>query len=129
MIGLIWRIQMDKIKLAHDWAMKYGSPESFILTVDKAWKYADAMQAEADKRNIEAKNTDISEFQIDWSQAPEWAEWWAVGKDAIAVWFDGKPTTSNGYLAFGYALQCDVAPQFNYKGNWKDSLHKRPDSK
>ena len=44
---------MDKMKLAHDWAMKYESSESLKLTMDKAWKYADAMQAEAVAGEIE----------------------------------------------------------------------------
>lgn len=50
MIVLNWRITMDKLTMAHDWAMKHGSPDNFKLTVDEAWEYADAMQAEADKR-------------------------------------------------------------------------------
>lgn len=41
---------MDKLTMAHDWAMKHGSPDNFKLTVDEAWEYADAMQAEANKR-------------------------------------------------------------------------------
>ena len=44
---------MGKLKMAHDWAMKYGSSESLKLTMDKAWKYADAMQAEAVADEIE----------------------------------------------------------------------------
>ena len=125
---------MGKLKMAHELlvsALKGGTHlgSDHVGTAQYFFDLADAMQVEADKRNFEAKNTNIGEFQIDWSQAPEWAEWWAVGKDTFAVWFDGEPSTSNGYLALGYALQCDTAPQFNYKGNWKDSLHKRPDIK
>lgn len=39
--------------MAHDWVMKYGKVDSNYNrenTVQLAWEYADAMQAEADKR-------------------------------------------------------------------------------
>ena len=41
---------MDKLTLAHDWAMKHGSAMTHKTVID-AWAYADAMQAEAEKRN------------------------------------------------------------------------------
>lgn len=46
---------MDKFKVAHDYAMKcVGNPNSALETINQivafAWAYADAMQAEADKR-------------------------------------------------------------------------------
>lgn len=42
---------MDKLKMAHDWYLKHSESASFMYTeVDQAWQYADAMQAEADKR-------------------------------------------------------------------------------
>lgn len=45
---------LDKVKVAHEWVMKYGKVDSNYNrenTVQLAWEYADAMQAEADKRN------------------------------------------------------------------------------
>ena len=42
-----------------------------VWTAQYFFDLADAMQVEADKRNIEAKNINIGEFQIDWNQAPE----------------------------------------------------------
>lgn len=44
---------MDKLKLAHDWAMKSFVVNGFKDEEERsvhAWKYADAMQAEAEKR-------------------------------------------------------------------------------
>ena len=44
---------MDKLKLAHDWAMKSFLTDGFKDEVERAvhaWQYADAMQAEAEKR-------------------------------------------------------------------------------
>jgi hypothetical protein len=47
---------MDKMQMAHDFAMKLvGNPNTPLKTmesiVDASWEYADAMQAEADKRS------------------------------------------------------------------------------
>ena len=47
----------DKAKMAHDFAMKLvGNPNTPLKTmesiVDVSWEYADAMQAEADKREV-----------------------------------------------------------------------------
>lgn len=67
------------------------------------------------------------EWQPYWSQAPEWVKYWAIDKDFIANWFDGKPSMDSGYLSFGESIQCDVAPSFNYQGDWRDSLRKRPE--
>ena len=141
-----------KLELAHEFMMKKMETE----TIDNhwelfysSWRYADAMQAEADKRNkaesqekrkqmrelLNACNTFIEkegqhfddvEWQPDWSQAPDWANWWALDKDFIANWFDGKPSVDSGYLSFGEAIQCDLSPSFNYQGAWQDSLRKRP---
>ena len=41
---------MDKLKMAHDWAIKNGS-DLIYKTVEEAWSYADAMQAEEGKRS------------------------------------------------------------------------------
>lgn len=52
--------------MAHDFAMKcVGNPNVSLITiediVEKAWQYADAMQAEADKR-AEQKRKEIREM-------------------------------------------------------------------
>ena len=142
---------MDKMKLAHDWAMKYGSPESFKLTVDKAWKYADAMQAEADKRSISlTKDKDgnclhfhhefghercmdcgasLEEWQPDWSQVPSNMNYFAVGANGDGWFYEGQPTMGRcSWFVRGNNDNCKT-PNNSYKGNWKDSLRKRPGSK
>ena len=139
---------LDKAKMAHDWAMKYGKVDSNYNrenTVQLAWKYADAMQAEADKRAeqkrkeiremLNADNTFIEkegqhfddvEWQPDWSQAPSWANWWAVDLDlAQAHWYGAEPTI-NTITWRRRTRTCKQAPSFNYQGNWQDSLRKRP---
>jgi len=130
---------LDKAKMAHEWAMKYGKVDSIYNreeTVKLAWGYADAMQAEADKRlKTDVGNTDASEWQPDWSQAPDWANWWAMdGFSKKANWYIDKP-----YLDDDYEIESEwnidlktntetymCAPSFNYQGNWQDSLRKRP---
>ena len=87
---------MNKLQMAHEYAMKHvqeGFDINYDVLVVEAWKYADAMQAEADKREkeesekkradiremLKANNTfveregqhfDDVEWQPDWSQAP-----------------------------------------------------------
>ena len=138
---------MNKLDMAHDFAMKLvGNPATPLKTmesiVDVSWKYADAMQAEADKRehkhmflnggpcicgvtmqDVANKPIDMDnwmeirseeEWQPDWSQA--------TAKDIIAwdMMMDGQARwiASDG----GYYL----APSFGYTGDWSDSLRKRP---
>ena len=43
-----------KLEMAHDWMMKHDDGSMSVeVVVFKAWKYAEAMQAEADKRENE----------------------------------------------------------------------------
>ena len=105
-----------KLEMAHDWMMKHddGSMSAEVI-VFKAWQYADAMQAEADKRDkeeasqkrkairemINADNTflekegqhfDDMEWQPDWSQAPDDATAWEYLGHNSARWH----TTTKG---------------------------------
>ena len=136
--------------MAHDWMMKHDDGSMSVeVVVFKAWKYAEAMQAEADKREpsgfpnvlrgacgeIVAVKVDDKEWQPDWSQAPEWADWWAMdGFSEKANWYIDKP-----YLDDDSKVESEwnidsranaktyiQAPSFNYQGNWQDSLRKRP---
>ena len=143
---------LDKAKMAHEWAMKHGKSDTIgdrLNMVRYAWGYADAMQAEADKREkeesekkradiremLKANNTfveregqhfDDVEWQPDWSQAPSWANWWAVDLDlAQAHWYGAEPTI-NTITWRRRTRTCKQAPSFNYQGNWQDSLRKRP---
>ena len=135
---------MNKLQMAHEFMMKKMETE----TIDNhwelfysSWRYADAMQAEADKRKPIPKLPALQqtfidgveqpryapscdEWQPDWSQAPEWADWWAIDKDLVSFWHEDKPKFDE--VEF---YQCGVlcnAPSFNYQGNWQDSLRKRP---
>lgn len=166
---------MDKMKLAHEMALEImkARPELMAWQIaDRAWKYADAMQAEAEKRNKaeaakqsaevhdligkahfhycengacvhcgksektiddemwrrveEARAVDQEEWQPDWNQAPEWANWWAMDADGDCYWFENKPEMmSVTWLPFN-ASEVGEALSFGYTGNWQDSLRERP---
>lgn len=133
----------EKTKLAHKYLLRFSG-----TTVADAWQYADAMEAEAEKRiKAEAKekreavrkllnddgtflekegqhfedlnSTDSIqlEWQPDWSIAPENAEEWSVERGGV----DARWTCYGGGDKYYVS-----APLFNYRGNWKDSLRKRP---
>lgn len=143
---------MDKLKLAHDYAIALINSDcemQFDKFIQLCWNYADAMQAEADKRNkaeaeqkrkeireiLNDANTfieregqhfdDVEEWQPDWGQAPNNAKYWAMDKDGSANFFKNKPEITNGNgWDFGGVMQSNN--NHSYQGNWKDSLRERP---
>ena len=97
---------MNKLKLAHDWAMQSIDTGYVCETetlVSEAWKYADAMQAEAEKREDKTRPEVLKEeWQPDWSQAPDDATAWEYLGYGSARW---HTTTKGMYRAadlFGY---------------------------
>ena len=111
---------MNKLKLAHDWAMKHiqeGWDINYDVLVVEAWQYADAMQAEAEKRKPSGLPEALrEEWQPDWSQAPEWAKWWAIREDSnTALWCINKPTVTDDCL-FSHG-GCSPAPSFGFNGS------------
>ena len=106
---------LDKAKLAHDYAVKYfevalkdnaDSDFNFKHVSLIAWEYADAMQAEADKRkpkgvpkalqqtfvnDVEQPRYAPQVFKIDWSLAPSDSKYWAVDENGEANWYQKKP--------------------------------------
>lgn len=91
-----------------------------------AYEIADAMQAESDKRK--PKGLPEVLFEPDWSQAPKWARWWYSTSDKKFQWCSNKPYQDgcNWFVNCGAIYTLDVAPSFNYQGDWKNSLRKRP---
>ena len=61
--------------------------------------------------------------QPDWSQAPEWAEWWAIDKDGTAKWFGTKPEM---WGAIGWICDHITAVDRYTKHPWQSSLQRRP---
>ena len=106
-----------KLELAHEYAMQHTDEQNPKLSVERAWQYADAMYAELEKRKDTSRPDVLNDFDVDWSQAPDDALTWAISPLGIASWAlykDGVPYGSTH------------APSFNYTGNWRDSLRKRP---
>ena len=94
---------------------------NYQLLAEESYLYADAMQAESDKRKPKGLPEVLQdEFNIDWSQAPDNAIAWKMNKYKYCMWLQehNNPAQSLIWL-------CD-APSFNYQGDWKDSLRKRP---
>ena len=141
--------------MAHDWAMKHGDKCYPNLTAEQAWEYADAMFAEFEKREKEeaakkrveiqkllnANNTfveregqhfDDVEWQPDWSQAPDWANYYAIDKNTDnAHWYCEEPFIQEDASEFNIigdiSLNYSKAPNFGYQGDWRDSLRMRPE--
>ena len=120
---------MDKMKLAHEYALEMAKQGIPLKSCNElGWKYADAMQAEADKRNkteAEQKRKEIREmlnapntfveregqhfddvnWQPDWSQAPNDATHYVIFADGLAYWYKSEK------------LECfDIAPSFGIVG-------------
>lgn len=108
---------MDKLKLAHEFAMKIigiGATNKTAEIIRLGWEYADAMQAEAEKRKPSGLPEALCE--VDWRVAPEWAKYWAVREDSdTALWCINKPTvTGDCFLSHG---GCSPAPSFGLTGS------------
>lgn len=72
----------------------------------------------------------LKEWQPDWSQAPHGFDWWAMDECGTCTWFKEKPSIggflfTDEFIGGGDNGAVD-APSFNYSGNWRDSLRKRP---
>ena len=141
---------MDKLKMAHEYAIALINSDcemQFDKFIRLCWNYADAMQAEADKREpsgfpnvlrgacgeIVAVKVDDKEWQPDWSQAPYWANWWAMDEDRKCHWFSKEPWSHNGASEWvlennGEGLNNIYSPSIHcgYIGDWRNSLRKRP---
>lgn len=70
------------------------------------------------------------EPQIDWSEAPHWANWWAIG-EFKSEWYQDEPFRLIDYAAGIWSShgRTESAPSFNYTGDWEQSLRQRPTRK
>ena len=95
---------MDKLKLAHDWAMKSFLNHGFKDEAERAahaWQYADAMQAEAKER--EPSGLPEALCEVDWSQAPRGAAaYMKLSAWDIGVWIDDLGFQINDAPTFGF---------------------------
>lgn len=62
----------------------------------------------------------------DWSEAPEWAQWFAIDEDGEGFWSDYLPTRSRDYwMPVPTESKCSFAGTFD-ASNWEDSIQQRP---
>ena len=98
---------MDKLQMAHEYFMKHGRDGSWMeFDVASAWQYADAMQAEADKRVNKERPKVLFEpkCEVDWRVAPKDAIGWMIF-DGVSTWLG-----ASGYLI-------EDAPSFGFTGS------------
>lgn len=92
---------------------------------------AEAMLDEHSKRQDKSRPEAINDFKVDWSQAPDWANWWAMDCNGYAYWHScsDMPFTSDEIFEIPNPQgHTSDAPLFNYQGDWKKSLRKRPEA-
>lgn len=123
-----------KLEMAHEYAIALINSDcemQFDKFIQLCWNYADAMQAEADKRKpsefpnvlrgacgeIVAVKVDDKEWQPDWSQSPKNTTHWGMELGS-AYWL--KDEGDHLFYKIG------EAPSFGYTGDWRNSLRKRP---
>lgn len=128
-------VEMNKLESAQRFAeimlehlYRNGSTIDSKEISEKAFILADAMQSEADKRQANttiASHVESNEWQPDWSQAPKGFNRFVVGSDGGYGFFTNMEPKLQGTFWFvgsdGIAIK-----DHGYKGNWQDSLRKRP---
>lgn len=97
---------MDKLKMAHEYALvrlTCSNPKTLDEIISLSWYYADAMQAEVDKR-VSKERPDVL-CEVNWRVAPCWAEEWIM-RDGVAKW--ECETHANSW---------ELAPSFGFTGS------------
>lgn len=122
-----------KLELAHDWAMRnYGQFNTEKDLAKFAWKYADAMYEELEKRESKERPAIIAgvvapaehyyngkkfdslkdaceyameQWQPDWSQAPDGFNWFAVDKNGLGYFYSYKPKYDDEH-DYWYDVDC-----------------------
>lgn len=63
----------------------------------------------------------------DWTQAPEWAQWWAVDNDGSAYWFEVEPFDIGVSWWETYDGRFTLADRIDYINiAWRSTLTQRP---
>ena len=149
---------MDKLEMAHEYAVAMlETPAQLTGMSDMdiaiaAFNLADAMQDEADKREVGieelmkdhvhdyiygrvcacgAINGAEKEWQPDWSQAPSRMNYFFMNRNGAKYWTVNKPDEPNMTEHVMDFRDCGgdcyaFASSQNYQGLWQDSLRKRP---
>ena len=99
------------------------------INITVAVQMAIDLKAESDKRKPKGLPEALQdEFTIDWSIAPEWANYWTIDLDCNSYWYRNKPSM----VEYGWESNGGIignAPNFkyfSYSDKFRDSLRKRP---
>ena len=78
----------------------------------------------------------MTNVQPDWTEAPDWAQWWAVDNDGYAYWYRDEPTYNAKYGGWLRTLgdkpdisfdQCWPPEGFDdWDIDWDKTLRSRP---
>ena len=109
---------LDKAKMAHEYfrdtmafIRQNNIEHKFDEIIKESWEYADAMQAEADKRKPSGL-PEALRSEVDWRIAPSWAKYWVIRDSSSALWCTSKPTCTDDLLiSHG---PCSPAPTFGF---------------
>lgn len=138
---------MDKLQMAHEYALKMLSKDTKYLDIqniaDNADRLAGLLLAKYSPKCAQELDIELlhefsnqctnqeniasgGQLVIDWSLAPEQAKSWAVDRNGEAHWyFDSQPKQMG---ACWYGDTYKTAPSFGFENSqidWKDSLRKR----
>ena len=119
----------DEIQAQRD-AKLYGT--GFLkVTYDSdgvKYKRLDPKTISVCSSNIGLDSQVLKEWQPDWSQAPEWAKYLTIDSLGIARFWDYEPTKTSAswFIDDDVVWRCEETTIFNYKGDWRNSLRKRP---
>jgi len=77
----------------------------------------------AAKRNAVKLGPAVDETAVDWSQAPEWANYWAMDDDGVAFWHSGRPRIDCDDGEWRSSGRVKQAPEFDWEAeDWDASL-------
>ena len=85
-------------------------------------------RAEAAMDNLRRREPVVDEKPaVDWSEAPEWANYWALDYDGAAYWYEAQPHKARGRSRYWRTTKTtekvDHAPTFCWPAHrWKESL-------
>lgn len=126
---------MNKLELAHDYAkvlLQQPVTRTIGDVVRISFGLAETMLEENEKRKDKSRPEVLDDFDIDWSNIPEWANFFAIDKDGLQYIYAYQPYLVDecDYWADHFGLQDGRSEEVelikNYTGNWKNSLRKRP---
>ena len=124
-------IEMSLISLNHlkenaathrDYGHESGWNNHFNDLIKLATDSEDTLKEALRGADLSSSEIPNSSFSVDWSQAPQWANYWTMDRDGESHWRKDKPLLCSDF----WGGSADFAPSFNYVSNWQDSLRERP---